>query len=48
MKKEKNELITMSTLIKEDEKIERNTKNFEKIMFLYSVASKELETNNKR
>lgn len=44
MKKEKNELITMSTLIKEDEKIERNTKNFEKIMFLYSVASKELET----
>ena len=37
MKKEKNELITMSTLLRKDEKIE-------KIMFLYSVASKELQT----
>ena len=44
MKKEKNELITMATLLKKDEKIERNTKTFEKIMFLYSIASKELET----
>ena len=40
MKKEKNELITMSTLLRKDEKIEKNTKSFEKIMFLYSVASK--------
>ena len=38
MKKEKNELITMSTLLRKDEKIEKNTKSFEKIMFLYSVA----------
>lgn len=44
MKKEKNELITMSTLLRKDEKIEKNTKSFEKIMFLYSVASKELQT----
>ena len=44
MKKEKNELITMATLLKKDEKIEKNTKTFEKIMFLYSIASKELET----
>ena len=44
MKKEKNELITMSTLLRKDEKIEKNTKSFEKIMFLYSIASKELET----
>ena len=41
MKKEKNELITMATLLKKDEKIERNTKTFEKIMFLYSIAIKE-------
>ena len=35
MKKEKNELITMATLLKKDGKIERNTKTFEKIMYLY-------------
>ena len=34
----------MSTLLRKDEKIEKNTKSFEKIMFLYSVASKELQT----
>ena len=44
MKKEKNELVTMSMLLKKNEKIEKNTKTFEKIMFLYSVAIKEMET----
>ena len=34
----------MSTLLRKNEKIEKNTKSFEKIMFLYSVASKELQT----
>ena len=45
MKKEKNELVTMSMLLKKNEKIEKNTKTFEKIMFLYSVAIREKETN---
>ena len=44
MKKEKNELVTMSMLLKKNEKIEKNTKTFEKIMFLYSVAIREMET----
>ena len=44
MKKEKNELVTMSMLLKKNEKIEKNTKTFEKIMFLFSVAIKEMET----
>lgn len=30
MKKEKNELITMATLLKKDEKIEKNTKHLKK------------------
>lgn len=44
MKKEKNELVTMSMLLKKNEKIEKNAKTFEKIMFLYSVAIREMET----
>ena len=44
MKKEKNELVTMSMLLKKNEKIEKTTKTFEKIMFLYSVAIREMET----
>ena len=45
MKKEqKNQLITMENFLEKDEKIEKNTKTFEKIMFIYSVGAKELVT----
>ena len=41
MKKEqKNQLITMENFLEKDEKIEKNTKTFEKIMFIYSVGAK--------
>ena len=45
MKKEqKNQLITMENFLEKDEKIEKNTKTFERIMFIYSVGAKELVT----
>ncbi len=43
-KEEKGELITIEQFLKKDEKIKKDTKTFEKIMFLYSTAMKELYT----
>lgn len=37
-----NELLQINSFISENEKIEKNSKTFEKLMFIYSVAIKEI------
>ena len=42
-KKEKNQLVKIENFLDRNDRLEKNTRTYEKIMFIYSTAMKELE-----